>query len=78
MEQDDNSSILNNINKLEQKVKELKKEKENIQHSCVHKDGFDINFDENKSIKKYCSTCKLELGYASVKEQDDFLKPKGK
>jgi hypothetical protein len=77
MEQANNPSILNNVNKLEQKVKELEKEKENIQYSCDHKDGFDINFDENKSIKKYCSICKHELGYASIKEQDDFLKPKG-
>lgn len=77
MEHDDKPSILSNVNKLEKKVKELEKEKENIQCSCDHNDGFDLNFDENKSIKKYCSICKRELGYASIQEQEDFLKPKG-
>jgi len=77
MEQDDKPSILSNVNKIENKLKELEKEKENIQQSCNHKDEFDISFDENKSIKKYCSTCKKEVGYASLKEQDDFLRPNG-
>ena len=78
MESDDNPSILNNVNKIENKLKELEKEKEIIQQSCTHKDGFDINFDENKAIKKYCSVCKRDVGFASTQEQEDFFKPKGK
>ena len=74
MEHDDNHSILNNVNKIENKLKELEKEKEIIQQSCNHKDGFDINFDENKAIKKYCSACKRDVG---IQEQEDFFKPKG-
>ena len=78
MEQADNPSILNNVNKIENKLKELEKEKEIIQQSCKHQDGFDINFDEKKSIKKYCSTCKRDVGFASTQEQKDFFGPAGK
>tara|TARA_R100000541_G_scaffold25707_1_gene35334 strand:- start:457 stop:690 length:234 start_codon:yes stop_codon:yes gene_type:complete len=77
MESDDKSYILSNVNSIENKLKELKKEKEIIQQSCTHKDGFEINFDENKAIKKYCSTCKRDVGFASMQEQKDFFKPKG-
>ena len=78
MEQDDNHSILNNVNHIENKLKKLEKEKEIIQQSCKHQDGFDINFDEKKSIKKYCSTCKRDVGFASTQEQKDFFGPAGK
>ena len=78
MEQADNPSILINVNKIENKLKELEKEKEIIQQSCKHQDGFDINFDEKKSIKKYCSTCKRDVGFASTQEQKDFFGPAGK
>ena len=78
MEQDDNHSILNNVNHIENKLKKLEKEKEIIQQSCKHQDGFDINFNENKAIKKYCSACKRDVGFASTQEQQDFFGPKGK
>ena len=78
MEQDDNHSILNNVNHIENKLKKLEKEKEIIQQSCKHQDGFNINFDEKKAIKKYCSTCKRDVGFASTQEQQDFFGPKGK
>ena len=77
MEQADDHSILSNVNKIENKLKELEKEKEIIQQSCKHQDGFDINFDEKKAIKKYCSKCKRDVGFASIQEQEDFFKPKG-
>jgi|TARA_R110001592_G_C12876845_1_gene724323 transcription initiation factor IIE alpha subunit len=76
MEQNDNPSILNNVNNIENKISKLVKEKTNIQQSCSHKEVM-INFDEQRSIKKYCSECKRELGYATKEEEADFLKPKG-
>ena len=48
MESDNNNHILNNVNYIEKKVKELEKEKEDIQQSCNHKDGNYINFDDKK------------------------------
>tara|TARA_R110000796_G_scaffold85355_1_gene185310 strand:+ start:1670 stop:1897 length:228 start_codon:yes stop_codon:yes gene_type:complete len=75
MEPDDKSSILGNVNSIENKVKELELEKEIIQQSCKHQDGFNINFDEKKAIKKYCSTCKRDVGFASIQEQHNFLQP---
>ena len=76
MEQADDHSILSNVNKIENKLKELEKEKEIIQQSCTHKEVM-INFDETRSIKRYCSECKRPLGYANQQEEQDFLKPKG-
>jgi len=76
MEQDNGNSILIDINKIEKKLYELEKEKENIQSSCTHKEVV-INFDDKRSLKKYCSECKRELGYATKEEEQDFLKPKG-
>jgi hypothetical protein len=75
MEPDDKSFILGNVNKIENKLKELEKEKETIQQSCSHKDGFDLRFDEKKSVKKYCSMCKRDIGHASKEDHDNFLKP---
>jgi predicted Zn-ribbon and HTH transcriptional regulator len=77
MEQANKPSILSNINHIEKKLKELEKEKEIIQHNCRHLDGFNINFDESKLIKKYCLTCKKDVGFASTQEQQDFLEPRG-
>ena len=76
MESTDNNHILKNVNNIENKINQLEKEKENIQQSCIHKDII-INFDETRSIKKYCSLCKRDLGYANKEEEQDFLKPKG-
>lgn len=76
MEQINNNDILKHINQIENQVKKLEKEKENIQDKCSHKD-WTINFDEQRSLKKYCSECKRELGYATKEEERNFLKPKG-
>ena len=76
MEQDNGNSVLVDINKIENKLRELEKEKEIIQQSCTHKETV-INFNETRSIKKYCKECKRELGYANREEGQDFLKPNG-
>ena len=78
MEQTNGNDILRKqVDNIEKEVNQLEKEKEIIKQSCKHQDGFDINFDESKSIKKYCSTCKRDVGFASTQEQKDFFKPKG-
>ena len=76
MEQANGNNILIDINEIEKKLYILEKEKEIIQKSCTHKEVM-INFDETRSIKRYCSECKRELGYATKEEEADFLKPKG-
>tara|TARA_R100001163_G_C5054294_1_gene190841 strand:+ start:834 stop:1079 length:246 start_codon:yes stop_codon:yes gene_type:complete len=77
MESNNNKTILKHINDIEETVKKLNKEKEKIQSECKHQEGTYINFDEEKSIKKFCSTCKRDIGYASKREEHDFLRPKG-
>ena len=76
MEQDNRNNILKDVNEIEKKLYELEKEKENIQSSCTHKEVV-INFDDKRSLKRYCSECKRELGYATKDEEADFLKPRG-
>tara|TARA_R100001443_G_scaffold80715_1_gene87702 strand:- start:193 stop:438 length:246 start_codon:yes stop_codon:yes gene_type:complete len=78
MESNNNKIILKHINDIEETVKKLNKEKEKIQSECKHQEGTYINFDEMKSIKKYCSLCKRDLGYATQKEEQNFLRPNGK
>jgi transcription initiation factor IIE alpha subunit len=74
MEQTDESDILRSqIDKIEKEVKVLEKEKEAIQTECKHKGETYVAFDETNSMKKYCSTCRRELGYPSKEEQDKFL-----
>lgn len=65
------------ISSIESDVKSLEKQKEDIQTECLHKEGFDINFDEKKNIKKFCAVCKTELGYAPKEDCDKFLGKKG-
>jgi hypothetical protein len=72
------SNILKHVNEIESKVGKLKKEKEKIQQECKHQEGSYIDFDEKKNIKKYCSVCMKPLGYATKKQGDYFLMPKGK
>ena len=77
MESNDNQDILKTVNNIENKLKQLEKEKEIIQEKCTHTKGVIINFDEKRSIKKYCSECKKELGYTTKEEEQNFLKPRG-
>jgi hypothetical protein len=58
---------------LESKIKSLKGELENIQEICTHAECV-IKFNKKKSVKKYCKSCDKELGYASDREREDFLK----
>ena len=74
MEQTDDSNILRSkVDKIENQVKDLEKEKEEIQNDCKHKGDTFVQFDKSNSMKKYCSICKHELGYPSKEEQDKFL-----
>jgi len=78
MESINNRNILKHVNEIELNIRKLKKEKKDIQQNCNHEEHWYIDFDKNKSIKKYCSICKKELGYANQTESHNFLKPKGK
>ena len=50
MESNDNQDILKTVNNIENKLKQLEKEKEIIQEKCTHTKGVIINFDEKRSI----------------------------
>jgi hypothetical protein len=74
MEQNNDSNILRSqVNKIENEVKNLTKEKEVIQNECKHKGETFVQFNERNSMKKYCSVCKRELGYPTKAETDIFL-----
>ena len=77
MESNNNNDILKNINNIEEELKRLEKEKEKLQNECKHQGDYYIDFDEMKSIKKYCSQCKHPIGYATKEETDNFLRPRG-
>tara|TARA_Y100000385_G_scaffold9953_1_gene10313 strand:+ start:1328 stop:1579 length:252 start_codon:yes stop_codon:yes gene_type:complete len=79
MEQTDDPNILRKqVDKIEEEVNQLEKEKEEIQNECKHKGETFVQFDKSNSMKKYCSECKRELGYPTKAEQEIFLGNKTK
>ena len=74
MEQTDDPNILRKqIDKIDNELNQLEKEKEVIQNDCKHKGDTFVQFDKSNSMKKYCSECKRELGYPTKEESDKFL-----
>ena len=74
MEQTEDPNILRKqIDKIDNELNQLEKEKEVIQNDCKHKGDTFVQFDKSNSMKKYCSDCKRELGYPTKAEQEKFL-----
>jgi uncharacterized Ntn-hydrolase superfamily protein len=73
VEENDLENIRVTVDSIENTVRSLEKQKEVIQSNCTHKEEIHLAFDDKKSIKRYCSKCKKELGYASDEEQKTFL-----
>lgn len=62
-----------NIEKIENQIKELEKEKLEIQNTCPHKNK-KIKFEDGKNtMRLYCVECNTPLGYPSQDEIDKFL-----
>lgn len=61
------------INEIDNQIKALNKEKEEIQSKCTHKDTkIKLEIGTN-TPKLYCSVCDKEVGYPSKEELDKFL-----
>ena len=74
METTDDSSILRNqVDKIENELNQLAKEKEEIQNECSHKGETFVQFNISNTMKKHCSVCKRDIGYPSKEEQEIFL-----
>lgn len=72
MEQNDESNILSQVNKIEQEVKNLEKQKESLQESCKHAETH-VAFNESKDMRLYCKQCKKEVGWPTQAQQNEFL-----
>jgi hypothetical protein len=72
MEQNDESDILNQVNQIEQVVRDLEKQKESLQENCKHSESH-VAFNETKDMRLYCKQCKKELGWPTKEQQDIFL-----
>ena len=72
MEQSDESNILNQVNQIEQEVKNLEKQKESLQDSCNHTETH-VAFNETKDMRLFCKQCKKEVGWPTQAQQDEFL-----
>lgn len=74
MEQTDDPNILRKqIDKIDNELSQLEKEKEVIQNDCKHKGETFVQFDKLNTMKKFCFDCKRELGYPTKEEADHFL-----
>ena len=61
------------VDSIDNSVKSLEKQKLDLQTKCKHKDGTHIAFDDNKSVRRVCSTCESFIGYANSEETNNFL-----
>ena len=62
------------INEIDNKIKALAKEKEQIQSHCQHK-STKVRLETGTNTPKiYCDDCDKEIGYPSKEQIDDFLK----
>jgi len=65
-----------NINNIEKQIKELEKEKLEIQNNCLHKNQ-KVKFEEGKNIMRlYCEECNALLGFPNQEQIDKFLNNK--
>jgi len=66
----DKSNLLNKINQIEEELRNLNKEKGDLQEGCKHLGDSYLAFstEERGSIRVYCSYCKKELRYPSQEE----------
>ena len=72
MEQNDGSNILNQVTKIERELKDLEKQKEDLQESCKHSET-QAGFNESKDMRLFCKQCKKEVGWPTQAQQDEFL-----
>jgi len=72
MEQNDGSDILNQVTKIEQEVRVLEKQKEDLQESCKHAETH-VAFNESKNMRLFCKQCKKEVGWPTQAQQEEFL-----
>ena len=60
------------VNKLNEKIRNMQKEVDAIQKNCGHKDK-KIEMDELGSAKWTCEFCKMRISYPSPNELEKFL-----
>jgi hypothetical protein len=61
------------ITEIDEQIKALNKEKEEIQSKCIHKETkVKLEIGTN-TPKLYCSVCNKEIGYPSREQLNDFL-----
>jgi hypothetical protein len=61
------------INEIDFIIKELKKEKKEIQNNCPHKQTHTKFFDDTNDLRIFCKECTKMLGYPSKEQIYEFL-----
>jgi hypothetical protein len=62
------------ITQIEEKIKELQKQKIQIQKNCDHKER-NVKFLEDRNVVKvFCSNCNKDLGYPNQSDLNNFFK----
>ena len=72
MGENNKPNILNQVNQIDEELKNLEKKKETIQESCDHLETY-ISFNEKNKMRLYCNTCKKDLGWPTQAQHDAFL-----
>ena len=66
-------ALMENIDNLNKKLKDLKKEIADYQKNCKHENQI-LRAQENNSIRFVCNKCLIVLGWPNPKELEDWLK----
>lgn len=64
------------IYELNKQIKNLKKEKEEIQSNCTHKKTHAKFVEGTNTMRLFCKDCESMLGFPSQEQIDEFLKNK--
>jgi|TARA_R100000479_G_scaffold80417_1_gene39048 hypothetical protein len=71
----DKPNLLNKINQIEEELRNLNKEKDDLQEGCKHLGDSYLAFstEHRNSIRVYCSDCKKELRYPTQDEITEWI-----
>lgn len=57
-------------------IKDLEKEKKEIQSNCMHKQTHIKFIEDSNNLRLFCKECELILGFPSQEEINEFLNTK--
>lgn len=64
------------INELNKQIKNLEKEKEEIQNNCTHKETYVKFLEGTSDMRLFCKSCEVLVGFPNEEQKYKFLNTK--